>query len=137
MRKILITVSVVVTLAGTFGCRPISSESGSKDSTAQDIFDLRRENKKLTKENEELKTKLTVHAARTKELQERESHLAGKVARMQREIGKLKEQIDVLKHAPADRDRYRAESHKAKMIIVELRREIRQMQKKLDELKAK
>ncbi len=111
------------------GC--VGSEEDIRNSSEPELLALRRDNRKLTKTNNQLRSENIVLKSKLADLTQRERLLSKKVAEMQFELERLREQVRVLSDVPAQRDRYRAEAQTCKSQMARLQMEVAQLKAKL------
>ena len=103
------------------GCEPVPITPRAEEARAQELAELKRENRKLSRRLEDTEKQKDILEKEKKSLQTRSAALSDRLLKLQRNYEKQTELLDLLRTLPKERDQHRAEAEKYKQIILKMR----------------
>jgi chromosome segregation ATPase len=118
------------------GCVPSSDDdvnAGDSPDLVRECSDLKRQNRDLSRQVQELEAEKQVLEGTIGDLRRRERLLSNRLYRMQEDLEKQKEIVEVLNKLPAERDAYKRKAESLEARVAELELELRNLRKETDE----
>ncbi|NBB96402.1 MAG: hypothetical protein GVY16_11780 [Planctomycetes bacterium] len=106
--------------------------TGDPPDLVRECNDLKRKNRDLSRRIEELEAQKQVLEGTVGDLRRRERLLSDRLYRLQEDLGKQKEIVEVLNKLPAERDAYKRKAEALTDKVAELELELRNLRKDMD-----